>query len=178
MTLRTRHALVLLALGAVTFGACSSDTKTIETKDGKVTVDGDGKHATVTINGDQGGSVTFNQSKVPSDFPSEVPLPKGLNLKTSASGNAPVGTGQFFSLGYDLANQNTAQVLSAYTSTLEDDGFTVKDSSSVGGSTGSISSLQATGKGWNVTAAAIASDKTAILTISVVTSLDASPAGA
>ena len=92
------HRSVLLgcALGALAIAGCGSDAKVVETKDGKVTVAKDGK--TVTIEGENGAQATFGSSKVPDGFPSEVPLPTGLKLVSSA------GAQQSFTLGYGFGS--------------------------------------------------------------------------
>ena len=167
-TVRINRVVVVFALGAVALTACGSDTKTIKTDDGKITVRGSGKHAKVTINSEE-GSTTFNQSKVPNGFPSDVPLPKGLALKTASSGTAPSGTGTFFSLGYQLGTKSPSDVLDAYKSQLDDAGFTTTDTGSIGESTATIKNLNATGKGWTVTATLLGAAGHTIFTVTAFT---------
>lgn len=156
------RVISVLALGAVALTACGgSDTKTIETKDGKITVNGDGKNAKVTINGENGNKVTFNQSKVPADFPSAVPLPKGLKLKSAASGGD--GSRKVFSLGYTLGSQEPADAVAGYKDQLDAAGFKVN--APLGGAS-KVSTLLAGGNGWNVIVAAGGSTSP-VLTISV-----------
>ncbi len=155
-----KRVIALLALGAVALTACGDDTKTIETKDGKVTVEGKGKDAKVTINGEDGNEITFNQSKVPDDFPSAVPLPKGLKLTSAASGGD--GSRKVFSLGYTLGSQTPADAIASYKDQLDAAGFKVNAPLS-GAAT---STLLAVGNGWNVIVAAGGSS-TPVLTVSV-----------
>ena len=165
---RINRVIVVFAVGAVALTACGSDTKTIKTDDGKITVSGSGKNAKVTINSEK-GSTTFNQSKVPNGFPSDVPIPKGLTLKTASSGPEPSGTGRFFSLGYELGKKSPSDVVDAYKSQLDNAGFTTADTGSIGGSTATIKNLNATGKGWNITATALGVTGHTIFTVTVLT---------
>ncbi len=157
-----KRVITLLALGAVALTACGSDTKTIETKDGKVTVNGDGKDAKVTINGEDGNKITFNQKKVPDDFPSDVPLPKGLKLTSAASGGD--GSRKVFSLGYTLGSADPADAVASYKDQLEAANFKV-NATPVG--TSKVSTFLAAGNGWNLIVAAGGST-TPVLTVSVV----------
>lgn len=165
-----RPLLVLMlatALGT-TLVACGSDSKTITTKDGKVTVNGDGKDAKVTIKGKDNSSFTINGGKVPDGFPSEVPLPKGLTLKTAAGGKQ--GTKQFYTLGYGLGSKSPGDALSAYKDQLDSAGFTIKGDSNIGNSQGSFQTVQATGKGWTVIASGIGSSSSSTAVMSVIVS--------
>ena len=156
---RIAAIVVTLTLGT-TFVACGSDTKTIETKDGKVTVNSDGKSGSVTIDGENGNSITFNQSKVPDDFPSAVPLPKGLKLMSAASG----GTAErkVFTLGYTLGSQDPATAVADYQDQLTAANFTVN--APPAGSSG-VSTLLAGGNGWSVIVGAGSSSPVFTLTV-------------
>ena len=167
MLKRAVLALILATALGTTIVACGSDSKTVDTKDGKVTVNGDGKDAKVTVKGKDNASFTFNQGSVPDGFPSEVPLPKGLKLKTGAGGSK--GAKQFFTLGYGLGSKRASDALSDYKDQLESAGFTIKDGGSLSNSGGSFQSLQATGNGWTVIASSIAggSGDTAVMSVIV-----------
>ena len=155
---RTGTALLALALGT-TFVACGgSDTKTVETKDGKVTVNKDDK--SITIESDK-GSATFGGASVPDDFPSDVPLPKGVKLQTAVS------SGGAFQLGYQADDAELADVVADYKTALEDADFTVDDGASVSAGNGSFSGFSATGNGWKVTVAAIGGASGSILSVGV-----------
>jgi hypothetical protein len=162
----SRGALVVIALSTVGLVACgSSDSKVVETNDGKVTVDKDGK--SVTIEGENGASATFGGKKVPDGFPSEVPLPEGLKLKTSAGGSQ--GGKQFFTIGYDLGSKSPQNAAADYKSQLEGAGFTIGNSASFGSGNATIENLSATGKGYRVAATGTGTGKLFTL---VVTSTD------
>lgn len=151
---RTAITIVTVALSAVALTACgSSSSKTIETKDGKVTVNKNGK--SVTIQGENGNTATFGGAQVPAGFPSEVPLPKGLTLKSAAGGSQ--SNNKFFSLAFDLGSTSAANAADAYKSQLADAGFTVSDSGSFGTGGASVHSVSADGKGWRVAASGLAS---------------------
>ncbi len=64
-----RAVVVLLTVGAVALAGCGSDAGVKEAKDGKVTVTGKGAKATVTVNGEDGTTITFNQRSLPAGFP-------------------------------------------------------------------------------------------------------------
>ena len=148
-------AVVLAATLGTTLVACGSDTKTVETKDGKVTVSGNGKDGTVTIKGKGKDDTSFSikQGEVPAGFPSEVPLPKGLKLKAGTKGQQ--GAKQFFTLSYELESKSPATALAAYGTQLKDDGFEVPNLAGLTGASGSFLSLEAKGKGWTVIASSL-----------------------
>jgi hypothetical protein len=149
---RFRRALVVLvAVGMVALAACGSDTEVTETKDGKVTVEGKGKKAKVTIEGEHGASVTFNQQTVPASFPSEVPRPQKLALQSAASGTR--GGKQYFQLSYALGSTTALDAIGAYATRLGAAGFTV-DQTDAPGNDADPSPMQADGKGWHVLALA------------------------
>lgn len=131
------------ALSAFAVG-CGSDAKVVEKPDGTVTVHGKGKRAAVSVGGENGATVTYNQQSVPADFPSAVPRPDGLRLLTATS----TPGGRYFQLTY--AAPDPAGALTAYRAQLEGAGFTASDGSTGGG--GRVSSLEATGPGWTLTA--------------------------
>jgi hypothetical protein len=133
--------VVALAAGLAVAG-CGSDAKVTETRDGRVTVQGKGKQAAATIQGD-GSSVTYANGTVPAGFPSAVPLPKGATLGTTASGTH--GTTKFFQLNY-LPASSATRALDAYGTQLTGAGFTVTP--------GAGSSITATDGTWTVRAVA------------------------
>ena len=150
-TVRRGAAVVLVAVGVVALGACGSDATVKETKDGKVTVHGDGDKATVTVDGENGTAVTFNQQKVPSDFPSDVPLPEHVKLRNATSGTRSAK--QFFQLSYALGSASALKTIGAYATRLSDAGFTV-DRTDAPGTDAVPTPLVADGKGWHVVALA------------------------
>jgi hypothetical protein len=147
-----RAALVVLATGTLALAACgSSGGKVAETQDGKVTVDGKGEHASVTVKGENGGSVTYNQQKVPAAFPSAVPLPQHATLTnaTSADRNGK----QYFQLSYTLQGSSARVALGAYATQLGNAGFTT-DTADGRMTDDTPPPLRADGKGWHVVAIA------------------------
>ena len=148
---RTRTVAALLAIGALALAACGSDAKVTETKDGKVTVDGSGKKAKVTIQGENGNTITFNEQKVPGDFPGDVPLPAKVQLQAATSGTR--GSQKYFQLSYTLGKASARETVGAYATKLGDAGFTV-DQTDTAGTDQIPSPMQADGKGWHVLAIA------------------------
>ena len=150
--MRINRVISIVALGALALTACasSSSTKTIESKDGKVTVNKDGKHATVSVNGEANNKITFGDTKVPDGFPSDVPLPKGLTIKTAASGTR--GSKAYYQFAYSVGSKSPSSIISAYKDQLDSAGFQTTDYN-LGG--GSVSGVQATGKGWTIRASSI-----------------------
>jgi hypothetical protein len=150
-TRRTRTVAALLAIGALGLAACGSDAKVTETKDGKVTVEGSGKKAEVTIQGENGNTITFNEQKVPSDFPGDVPLPQKVQLQAATSGTR--GAKKYFQLSYTLGKASARETIGAYATKLGDAGFAVDQTDTTG--TNQIPSpMQADGLGWHVLAIA------------------------
>ena len=161
---RVFSAITVVMLGVAGFAACGgSDSKTIETKDGKVTVNKKGN--SVTIEGENGAKATFGGTKVPDNFPSEVPLPKGLKLKSAAGGTQ--GTKTFFSLGYELGSKSPDDVVAAYKTQLEDAGFTINGTGNFGAGGGAVSNVSAEGKGYRVTASGVGSATGKLFTMAV-----------
>lgn len=148
---RTRTVAALLAVGALALVACGSDAKVTETKDGKVTVDGSGKKAKVTIQGENGNTITFNEQQVPGDFPGDVPLPAKVQLQGATSGTR--GDKEYFQLSYSLRKASASETIGAYATKLGDAGFTV-DQTDTAGTDQVPSPMQADGKGWHVLAIA------------------------
>ena len=150
--MRINRVITVVALGALALTACgsSSSTRTIESKDGKVTVNKDGKHATVSVNGEGNNKITFGDTKVPSGFPSDVPLPKGLTIKTAASGTR--GSKAYYQFAYSIGSKSPSSIISAYKDQLNSAGFQTSDYNLAGGS---VSGVQATGKGWTIIATSI-----------------------
>ena len=150
-SLRRPVAAALLAVGALALVACGSDASVTEAKDGKVTVQGKGKRARVTIKGENGATVTYNQRQVPSDFPGAVPQPARLALTGATS--ATRGGKQYFQLTYALGAGSARAALGAYATRLGDAGFAVD---AVEGPTSdrAPAPMRATGPGWRVVAVA------------------------
>jgi hypothetical protein len=149
---RRRVVVVLLAaVSVVALGACGSDAKVVETKDGKVTVDGSGDKAKVTVEGENGNTITFNEQQVPSDFPGAVPLPQKVQLRGATSGTR--GDKEYFQLSYALDNASARATVGAYATRLGDAGFSV-DQTDTPGNDAIPSPMQADGKGWHVLAIA------------------------
>ena len=134
----------------VAFAACGSDAAVKETQDGKVTVAGSGDKARVTIDGEGGAQVTYNQQQLPADFPGEVPHPK-LTLHNATA--ATRAGKRYFQLTYDLGAASARAALGTYATTLGDAGFTV-DSLDGASTDTAPSPLRATGNGWRVVAIA------------------------
>ncbi len=149
--MQRRHTTIVgiaFAFASIGLVACgSSGTKVVQTNDGKVTVDRDGK--SVTIQGEH-GAATFGGTKVPAGFPSDVPLPKGLRIKTAAGGTD--GGKKFFTIAYDLGSKSPATVAHGFQGQLEDAGFTVANHASFGSGTTAVDNLSATGNGYRVAA--------------------------
>jgi len=67
----------MLAAGLLLGGAACSRTHTVTTSDGKVSVEQSGKDASrITVAGKDGKTATlsFNENKVPDDYPKDVPI--------------------------------------------------------------------------------------------------------
>ena len=87
--------------------------------------------------------------KLPDDFPSdEVPLPESGELKAVVSGKQKGD--QYFSLTYSVHGGDLKSAAKDYKQALEDDGYTIESSSSIGGSSGSFSAFTAVGTDWDV----------------------------
>lgn len=140
----TRRVLVagLVVAGLVLAGCGSSDAKVTETRDGRITVEGDGDRQTATIQGD-GSSVTYGTGSVPKGFPDAVPLPEGSKPATTAA--ATRGDAQFFTLTYEPTT-SAAKALSAYGDQLAAAGFDVTP--------GARRSIEGTDGTWRVRAVA------------------------
>ena len=146
---RRRALLALIAIGMTALAACGSDTKVAETKDGKVTVEGKGKNAEVTVEGEHGATVTFNEQKVPAGFPSEVPLPQKVRLQSATSGTR--SGKQYFQLSYALGSTSALDAIGAYATRLGAAGFTV-DQTDTPGTDANPPPMRADGSGWHVLA--------------------------
>ena len=168
MVLATRAGTAARAVGAVlTIGAliagCGSDAKVVEKPDGTVTVRGKGKRATVSVGGEHGATVTYNQQGLPAGFPTAVPQPAGLKLLTATS--APAGA-PYFQLTY--ASANPARSLAAYRTQLEGAGFTA--SGSAAGQGRGVETLQASGQGWTLTALGTGTGTVGVVNVAVARS--------
>jgi hypothetical protein len=82
----------LLAAGLLLAGTACSRTHTVSTADGKVSYQDKGKDAgAITVTGKDGKTATlsFNQNKVPDDYPKDLPVysPAKVVMSQSASEN-------------------------------------------------------------------------------------------
>jgi hypothetical protein len=80
--------LVALLSGCLLFAAACSRSHTVTTSDGKVTYQEKGKDAgAVTVTGKDGKTATlsFNQNKLPDDYPKDVPVYSGSQVIMSQS---------------------------------------------------------------------------------------------
>ena len=161
-----RRSVLGVVILALTVTACGSDATVTPTADGEITVKGSGKRAEATIKGD-GSDLTFNQQKVPADFPSEVPLPEGWKRVAATSGTA--GGTPLFQVTYSLSARAVVANLTGYQHQLEIVGFTIDEpTSSDGDGTNSMTTMAATGHGWQVSAASISgpSPRTVVISVS------------
>jgi len=159
-----RAVVVLLTVGAVALAGCGSDAGVKEAKDGKVTVTGKGPKATVTVNGEDGTTITFNQRSLPAGFPGDVPRPQGARLQSATSGTR--AGKQFFQLTYALGSTAATAALDDYGTLLGDAGLAVSRADGSGAGT-LAPPLQADGSGWHVIALATdASGGSLTLTVS------------
>jgi hypothetical protein len=140
----------VLAAAAITLAACGSSSGVKQTQDGKVTVSGTGRQAEVTVEGEQGTSITYNQRAVPKDYPAAVPRPEGATLRSAASGTR--SGKRYFALDVTLGSTSPAAAIDGYATRLRDAGFTVTTPSAGGAAL--PAALQAVGDGWHVTALA------------------------
>ena len=165
--IRRRHAaVVLLTVGVLALTACSSDTTSVhEVKDGRVTVEGDGNKARVTITGEN-GAVTYNQQQVPAGFPAAVPLPTQLTLENATS--ATRGDRQYFQLTYALGDASARSALGAYAKRLGGAGFTV-DAIDAPSSNTAPAPMQAMGNGWRVVGIATSAGGSGSMVVTVDT---------
>jgi hypothetical protein len=135
----------------VALAGCGSDAGVKEARDGKVTVAGKGARRTVTVNGEDGTTITFNQRSVPAGFPRAVPLPQGVRLQNATSGTR--AGKQFFQLAYTLGSTAAGAAIDDYGTRLGDYGFSVTRPDGSGAGT-LAPPLQADGSGWHVLALA------------------------
>jgi hypothetical protein len=171
-----RRTLATTAAGLLLLGAlagCSSDdvvSDAVETaSDGKVKVDNDGKK--ITVEGEDGeGSVSFgDDTELPDDFPSDVPLPEGGDVKAVIKGDT--NGKQYFNVTYGIDRDDVESSMSDYKSTLEDDGFEIKGSTEIGSAAGGLASFTAVGADWDVMVYSVGSsaESQAALSIQVMT---------
>ncbi len=166
MRIRSRACRAALAVGAVlalgVLGAgCGSDAEVVQQPDGAVKVHGTGKRATVSVGGENGATVTYNQQALPADFPSAVPRPDGLRLLTATS----TPGGGYFQLTYAAPDPGTA--LTSYRAQLDGAGFTASGEPAGGGR---VDSLEATGHGWTLTALGTGRGKVGVVDLAVARS--------
>jgi hypothetical protein len=148
--------------GTVALAGCGGGSVT-ETKDGRVTVDGKGDKARVTISGERGAEVTYNQRTVPSDFPSAVPRP-ALDLQSATA--ATRDGKHYFQLTYRLGSASARRALGAYAEALTGAGFAV-DSVDGPASETQPSPMRATGKGWRVVTIATSDPRPGTMLVTV-----------
>lgn len=111
-----------------------------------VDVKKDGKEVTVE-NGDN--SFSIGDAQLPDDFPEDdIPLPESGALKAVVAGDRKGD--EYFSLTYSVKGGNQKSVANDYKRALEDDGYTIEASSSIGGSNGSFTAFTAVGEDWDV----------------------------
>lgn len=165
MRTRTRLAALIVVVGA-TLAACGSDSKTVETNDGKVTVDGDGKNAKVTIEGENGASATFGTQKVPKDFPADVPRPEGHKLQSAISSEQDGK--QSFQLVYTLEGASPKDAIADYRDQLESRDYTVEESGSIGAAGAALGGFAASNGEQKIVVTSIGTDKDGgVLSVSV-----------
>ncbi|MBK5289974.1 MAG: hypothetical protein JJE46_16085 [Acidimicrobiia bacterium] len=152
-------AVLIIALAA-----CGSDAKVRTTDDGKITVTGSGKKARVNIQSDT-SDLTFNQTKLPKDFPGDVPLPKGWKRMSAISGRA--GGHPLFQITYSIGREPAATTIAAYEQQLTSSGFTVDRAAGSSSEQDGIVDMSVTGHGWQVSAAGLARATPHIVVVSV-----------
>lgn len=139
----TGAAAGLLTLGLL--AGCGSDGS-VSVDNGKVKVEKKGDKLTVD---DGENSISVGDAKIPANFPHEdVPLPKNGTLKAVVSGKK--SGDEYFSLTYTIASGAVASAAKEYKAALKGDDFTIKTSSSVGGSSGSFTAFTAASSDWDV----------------------------
>jgi hypothetical protein len=135
-------AVGLLALGVL--AGCSSNDS-VSVNSGKVKVEKKGDKLTVK---DGDNSISVGDAKLPASFPDGVPLPEKGTLKAVVSGKR--SGDEYFSLTYSIEHGSVAAAAKSYRRALEEAGFKVKTSASVGGSSGSFAAFTAAGSDWDV----------------------------
>ncbi len=144
----TKIAAVSIFLG-LSVGACS--TKTVHIPGvGSIKYSNNGSNVTVYSNGNSFGEGT----KIPSNFPSSVPLPTGYRVLSVMNGTnaatASSGATNAFDL-YLAAKGTAASLASSYQSQLQSAGFTISNQGSMPNSS-SIVVVSAKSGQWSVTA--------------------------
>lgn len=144
-------------LGLVGLGACGGDGDSVSVERDGTSVEVDKDGGSVKVESDDGDSeVSVGEgAKIPDDFPSDVPLPDGG--KVGLAGQNEADGKQSFHVTYTVDPDDVDDVFSDYRDALENAGFDLGDSANIEGSGGSFASLQATGKGWQVTAVKLGS---------------------
>lgn len=147
-------ALVAGAVLALGLTGCSDEDGTIVTDDGTVSLDGDEDGGRLTIDSSD-GSVTLSaesDGQLPEDWPSQVVLPDGGSINSSASFASDEGEAWQVSVGYE--GTAPADLIEHMTTELRNSGFTVTGEATAAGQT--VASF--VGDGLNVTASAGADD--------------------
>jgi hypothetical protein len=104
---------------------------------------------TVKGQGGRESSVMFgSEAKVPSDFPSGVPLPDVGPLRAVATGKNPPNAS--YTMTYALGGRNGNATGNAYRNRLQRAGFRIEHYSSIGGTDGDMTQFDAIGKKWDV----------------------------
>ena len=163
----------LLMLGVL--AGCSSDditSKAVESaSDGKVKIDKDNQK--ITVEGEDGkGSISFGaETDLPDNFPEDdVPLPEGGKVRAVINGERDGN--EYFNITYEIDGGDVKSAASDYRGELEDDGYEIKSSTSIGSGDAGFTSFTAVGASWDVvvlSAGGSSGDDKAALSIQVMT---------
>ncbi|MGI9644625.1 MAG: hypothetical protein ACR2O6_04865 [Ilumatobacteraceae bacterium] len=98
------------------------DSIVVQSEDGQVVIEGDGESGSIEITGEEGeGEVTFSGSDdIPDDWPTEVPVPTGLDIIASST-FADAETTGWTVIG--MTETSPSDYLAAYGPMLESAGF-------------------------------------------------------
>lgn len=144
-------AATVLAIG---LAGCSGDDRTIVTDEGTVSVQTDDDGGSLTIDSSEGSVALSAESdgELPEDWPSDVALPDGGSINSSASFDSPEGQAWQVSVVYP--DTPPSEVIGQLKASMQDVGYTVAADASAGGQT--VATF--VGDGRSVTAAAAASE--------------------
>jgi hypothetical protein len=104
-----------------------------------------------TVKGEHGSesSVLFGKdAKIPTDFPSDVPLPNAGKLRSIVDEKNPPNAS--YTMTYALGGRDGIVTGNQYRVRLQKAGFKVQDFSSIGGTDGGLAQFDAIGKKWDV----------------------------